>query len=243
MKFYDASLSARLMKKKKIGILYIYNRFSLRSCTKIDLVCTTTAIDRWYISGEKTLIEFFSFLRKRSFFPSLKMTKHYNYSSNHVFALQTKREGEKEMKEIWSLYTFPFYIWRRIWEKLFSLSKVDRKKKKGGARVRDPLRYFRAALGSGLVQKYVNACVACPWILKSCFLEANPHLLFLFRRASPSPSFHASIGSRKNTGTCYGQHVPPLPKNSWLGNTRRIMRHNASFFDSCTSLRETFDAT
>lgn len=48
------------------------------------------------------------------------------------------------------------------WEKLFSLSKVDRKKKKGGARVRDPLRYFRAALGSGLVQKYVNACVACP---------------------------------------------------------------------------------
>lgn len=135
MKFYDASLSARLMKKKKIGILYIYNRFSLRSCTKIDLVCTTTAIDRWYISDEKTLIEFFSFLRKRSFFPSLKMTKHYNYSSNHVFALQTKREGEKEMKEIWSLYTFPFYIWRRIWEKLFSLSKVDRKKKKRGARV------------------------------------------------------------------------------------------------------------
>lgn len=133
MKFYDASLSARLMKKRKSALyIYIYNRFSLRSCTKIDLVCTTTAIDRWYISGEKTLIEFFSFLRKRSFFLSLKMTKHYNYSSNHVFALQTKREGEKEMKEIWSLYTFPFYIWRRIWEKLFSLSKVDRKKKKRG---------------------------------------------------------------------------------------------------------------
>lgn len=103
------------------------------------------------------------------------------------------------------------------WEKL-RLRLIERKKKKRGARVRDPLRYFRAALGSGLVQKYVNACVACPWILKSCFLEANPHLLFLFRRASPlPPSFHASIGSRKNTGTCYGQHVPPLPKNSPLG--------------------------
>lgn len=133
MEFYDASLSARLMKKRKSALyIYLYNRFSLRSCTKIDLVCTTTAIDRWYISGEKTLIEFFSFLRKRSFFPSLKMTKHYNYSSNHVFALQTNERGEKEMKEIWSLYTFPFYIWRRIGRNCSLCLKLIERKKKGG---------------------------------------------------------------------------------------------------------------
>lgn len=161
-----------------------------------------------------------------------------------TFSRCKQREKEKRKWKKYEACTHFHSIYGGEYGRNCSLClKLIERKKKGGARVRDPLRYFRAALGSGLVQKYVNACVACPWILKSCFLEANPHLLFLFRRASPSPSFHASIGSRKNTGTCYGQHVPPLPKNSWLGNTRRIMRHNASFFDSCTSLRETFDAT
>lgn len=133
-----------------------------------------------------------------------------------IVGRKMNREREKRNIREASLHISNLYM-AKNWE-MHSGSGSDRKKK--GTRVfAIPLRYFRAALGSDSSKNTWTRVSRAPESrnLASSSSQPNPRLLFLFCRASSPPSFHASIGSRKNTGTCYGQHVPPLPKNSPLG--------------------------
>lgn len=173
-----------------------------------------------------------------------------------VFALQLvleqrgKEESEsegkwkerKERKYSWSSYVFPFYIWRRIGRnRSLWLRLIERRK---GARVFAIPFDFRAALGSDSSKNTWTRVSRAPesWNLAS----SRPTLIYFssFAARRPLPlSTLRSVHGKTPARVTANMFLRSLKIVRSVCNTRRIMRHNASFFDSCTSLRETFDAT